>query len=84
MHFDAYRFSISWSRIFPSNMIVNISFHRTNHSTAVNLHLYILGLSDADGFGEINWEGVDYYNRLIDYLLENGMVRYFQFSLVLC
>ncbi|KAK8293003.1 hypothetical protein V6Z12_D06G160500 [Gossypium hirsutum] len=40
LNFDAYRFSISWSRIFPN------------------------------GTGEINWKGVDYYNRLIDYLLE--------------
>ncbi|MBA0820679.1 hypothetical protein Gohar_019796, partial [Gossypium harknessii] len=40
LNFDAYRFSISWSRIFPR---------------------------------EINWEEVDYYNRLIGYLLENGI-----------
>ncbi|CAM8946492.1 unnamed protein product [Rhodiola kirilowii] len=46
MQFDAYRFSISWSRIFPY------------------------------GVGEINWEGVDYYNRLIDYLLEKGITPY--------
>ncbi|TYH89485.1 hypothetical protein ES332_D01G264300v1 [Gossypium tomentosum] len=43
LNFDAYRFSISWSRIFPN------------------------------GIGEVNWKGVDYYNRLIDYLLEKGI-----------
>nr|KJB16854.1 hypothetical protein B456_002G250800 [Gossypium raimondii] len=43
LNFDAYRFSISWSRIFPN------------------------------GTGEVNWKGVDYYNRLIDYLLEKGI-----------
>uniref|UniRef100_A0A7N0UW30 Beta-glucosidase n=2 Tax=Kalanchoe fedtschenkoi TaxID=63787 RepID=A0A7N0UW30_KALFE len=46
MRFDAYRFSVSWSRIFPY------------------------------GVGEINWEGVDYYNRLIDYLLKKGITPY--------
>ncbi|KAK1271199.1 Beta-glucosidase 4 [Acorus gramineus] len=45
--FGAYRFSISWSRIFP------------------------------DGLGtKINEEGVAYYNRLIDALLEKGMKPY--------
>ncbi|KAL9237910.1 hypothetical protein vseg_012403 [Gypsophila vaccaria] len=43
---DAYRFSISWSRIFP------------------------------EGTGKINWEGVAYYNRLIDYLLKRGITPY--------
>nr|CAB3465779.1 unnamed protein product [Digitaria exilis] len=44
--FDAYRFSISWSRIFPS------------------------------GIGRINKDGVDYYHRLIDYLLANHITPY--------
>ncbi|GAB2229797.1 hypothetical protein Droror1_Dr00014053 [Drosera rotundifolia] len=46
LNFDAYRFSISWSRIFP------------------------------EGSGKVNWEGVAYYNRLIDYLLEKGITPY--------
>ncbi|KAF6148743.1 hypothetical protein GIB67_019351 [Kingdonia uniflora] len=46
LNFDAYRFSISWSRIFP------------------------------DGEGKVNWKGVAYYNRLIDYLLEKGITPY--------
>ncbi|URD79837.1 Glycosyl hydrolase family 1 [Musa troglodytarum] len=45
-NFDAYRFSISWSRIFPN------------------------------GTGSINWEGVDYYDRLIDYLILQGITPY--------
>jgi len=43
MGVDVYRFSISWSRIFPK------------------------------GKGEINEEGVAYYNNLINELLENGI-----------
>ncbi|KAF9623425.1 hypothetical protein IFM89_003009 [Coptis chinensis] len=46
LNFDAYRFSISWSRIFPN------------------------------GAGKVNWKGVAYYNRLIDYLLQRGITPY--------
>ncbi|KAL9372380.1 hypothetical protein Peur_034624 [Populus x canadensis] len=46
LNFDAYRFSISWSRIFP------------------------------DGTGKVNWLGVAYYNRLIDYMIQKGITPY--------
>ncbi|WCJ42057.1 beta glucosidase 43 [Euphorbia peplus] len=46
MNFDAYRFSISWSRIFPN------------------------------GTGKVNWKGVAYYNRLINYMLLRGITPY--------
>ncbi|KAM0937059.1 putative beta-glucosidase [Dioscorea sansibarensis] len=46
MGMDAYRFSISWSRIFP------------------------------DGTGEPNSEGINYYNNLINALLEKGIQPY--------
>lgn len=46
MNFDAYRFSISWSRIFPR------------------------------GVGRVNWKGVAYYNRLIDYMIKQGITPY--------
>ncbi|KAL6010914.1 Beta-glucosidase 44 [Asimina triloba] len=47
LNFDAYRFSISWSRIFPQ------------------------------GRGKVNWKGVAYYNRLIDYLIKKGEISQF-------
>ncbi|XP_019153660.1 PREDICTED: beta-glucosidase 44-like [Ipomoea nil] len=46
LNFDAYRFSISWTRIFPN------------------------------GTGKVNWKGVAYYNRLINYMLEKGITPY--------
>ncbi|XP_034674012.1 beta-glucosidase 44-like [Vitis riparia] len=46
LNFEAYRFSISWSRIFP------------------------------EGTGKVNWKGVAYYNRLINYLLKKGITPY--------
>nr|CAD1838413.1 unnamed protein product [Ananas comosus var. bracteatus] len=46
MGFDTYRFSISWSRIFP------------------------------EGAGKVNWVGVEYYDRLINYMLEQGITPY--------
>lgn len=46
MGMDAYRFSISWSRILPKGSVK---------------------------FGEINEEGLTYYNNLIDELLKNGI-----------
>ncbi|KAJ4815224.1 Beta-glucosidase [Rhynchospora pubera] len=46
LNFDAYRFSISWSRIFP------------------------------EGEGKVNSQGVEYYNNLINYLLEQGLTPY--------
>ncbi|KAK1372002.1 Beta-glucosidase 44 [Heracleum sosnowskyi] len=46
LNFDAYRFSISWSRIFPT------------------------------GTGKVNWKGVAYYNRLINYMLKKGITPY--------
>ncbi|KAG0599848.1 hypothetical protein M758_12G182700 [Ceratodon purpureus] len=46
LNMDAYRFSISWPRIFPN------------------------------GVGEVNWEGVKYYDSLIDHLLELDLEPY--------
>lgn len=29
----------------------------------------------VEGTGEVNWKGVAYYNRLIDYLIKRGNVQ---------
>ncbi|KAL8111028.1 beta-glucosidase 44-like [Apium graveolens] len=50
LNFDAYRFSISWCRIFPT------------------------------GTGNVNWKGVAYYNRLINYMLKKGITPYANFN----
>ena len=41
---NAYRFSISWSRVLP------------------------------DGIGQVNQKGLDFYSRLVDALLERGII----------
>lgn len=46
MGINAYRFSISWSRILPN------------------------------GIGEVNQKGIDFYNHLIDELIEKGIEPY--------
>lgn len=77
MGMDAYRFSIAWSRIFPSklfhNLIRQIWKHRSLRALVKS------GLSDSvlirtvtDGSGQINQAGVDHYNKLIDALLAKG------------
>lgn len=69
---DAYRFSISWSRIFPSKTwFTSNYFSIPNYSLSVltwwhNIHLL------SDGTGESNLDGVQYYNNLINALLEKG------------
>ncbi|THU62993.1 hypothetical protein C4D60_Mb01t11010 [Musa balbisiana] len=68
-NFDAYRFSISWSRIFPSPHLCSIPI--LHHPLLLDNDFCFL-----DGTGEINWEGVDYYDRLIDYLILQGITPY--------
>lgn len=76
LNFDAYRFSISWSRIFPGmyNLCqwpsVNI-IGRCHFWMKLWCFVWTLGFH-AEGTGKVNWEGVAYYNRLINYMLKKG------------
>jgi beta-glucosidase len=66
MGLDAYRFSISWSRLIPG----------TSHEPII---VYLLRRSSwlctcviADGRGAVNPKGLEYYNNLINELLKHG------------
>jgi len=86
MGMDAYRFSISWSRILPSKYKTNpICFVRWKiyHQDVV---LSDQGMLDCCGVnfgtclrfsegtleGGINYKGINYYKNLINKLKENG------------
>ena len=84
MGMDAYRFSIAWSRIYPSTFFyllkkctVNLVEFMMNISQRIFIKLmffYSL-LVTLDGTGKINQAGIDHYNKLINALLAKGMVE---------
>ncbi|KAL5987360.1 Beta-glucosidase 6 [Asimina triloba] len=76
MGMDAYRFSIAWSRIFPSKNTAQL--HCFFHLLLMNFQIvmiYVL-LAILDGSGQINQAGVDHYNKLINALLAKGIQPY--------
>ena len=87
LNMDAYRMSISWSRIFPGihlqtchwQIFVKLPSPRSGYrDTFVNDRSRELTKRNcmeicADGEGpEPNWEGVAYYNALLDELVNQG------------
>ena len=73
MGLDAYRFSISWSRLIPSNdttpSTTNNSIPTKKKHTFDHIALLVCLL---DGRGPVNPKGLEYYNNLINELLLHG------------
>ena len=79
MGLDAYRFSISWSRILPCMIVNHTSFLSSNYPLvcfAISLLFLTIGSTDYWPDGKlkkgVNQKGVAYYHNLIDELLANG------------
>lgn len=73
--FNAYRFSISWPRILPSEsqfqilqLYSPINFFLLDSIELVS-EIYVSG---GNLKGGVNREGIEYYNNLIDELVSNG------------
>lgn len=74
MNMDAYRFSISWSRILPSKSCFFMCLRcclLVTRFTLTLLKFYELSAEGKVG-GGITQEGINYYNNLINELLANG------------
>lgn len=63
---DAYRFSISWSRILPSKNLISKSLFDSKNI------IFSPNNKSADGTGEPNPQGIAYYNNLINSLIKKG------------
>ncbi|KAK6921261.1 Glycoside hydrolase family 1, partial [Dillenia turbinata] len=70
LNFDAYRFSISWSEFFQVMSLI-LTLHFPSFLSSPELYIC------QNGTGEVNWEGVSYYNKLINYLLKKGNRQFF-------
>ena len=83
---DAYRFSIAWSRIFPSKFFIadTVIYHHPVLQWHIGLSILLVEWDEmwkifltfcleTDGTGEINQAGVDHYNNFINALLAEGI-----------
>ncbi|KAL5567251.1 hypothetical protein UlMin_030415 [Ulmus minor] len=75
MNLDAYRFSISWSRLLPSKFIYFFSnLYLLSFVLQIKLYIFIwLLFSDGKLRRGVNKEGINYYNDLINELLAKGL-----------
>lgn len=74
MGLEAYRFSISWSRLIPSNDSCDCKILDTVTGERMEI-LEIQAVSSfllLDGRGAVNPKGLLYYNNLIDELISHG------------
>ncbi|MQL85355.1 hypothetical protein Taro_017865 [Colocasia esculenta] len=74
MGMDAYRFSISWSRIYPSKQSGSTS---SSEYFYVCYRFQIVSIKSQNyGSGAVNQAGINHYNNLINALLAKGIQPY--------
>nr|GME07138.1 beta-glucosidase 44-like [Ipomoea batatas] len=68
---------------FPAGFVFGTASSAYQVEGATDVHKYGRGpsiwdtfLKTPDGTGKVNWKGVAYYNRLINYMLEKGITPY--------
>lgn len=73
---NSHRLSISWARILPSMLLciikifVKLIFQQI--LLVVIIWILCIWLWTEGRFGEVNWAGIDFYNKLLDALLLKG------------
>lgn len=72
---NAYRISISWSRILPGGLIFYIN-NLVSSYVIIGFDVISGGKIEAG----VNGDGIHYYNNLIDELLANGLSYAFIFG----
>ena len=68
-YFQVIKFSFTF--IFRSVNIISIGLESSILKKIYVFFFFVL----LDGSGEVNWKGVAYYNRLIDYMIQRGMIN---------
>jgi beta-glucosidase/6-phospho-beta-glucosidase/beta-galactosidase len=77
MGMDAFRFSIAWSRIFPSKYKLDKVLKNWGKVRLLTYALKFPLSIVLDGTGSPNAEAIAHYNKVIDLLLENGIYSQF-------
>lgn len=86
---EAYRFSISWSRLIPSKNIVKtfgdlpflVKFQVISDHSHCKFYFPPSYMS-AGGRGHVNPKGLEYYNNLINELVKRGKLRWIYYYII--